>query len=141
MTGKLRCVRAATGALAGLLLLAISLSVAADDAKPQESSGLSVDSLDLLPLAAQIPAMDGYALRIRQITLEPGAVVAHHSHAERPIAVYVISGVFTEVPDQGPEIVRGPGSQWVEHAEMRHWGANRGEVPTVLVAVDLVPEE
>jgi quercetin dioxygenase-like cupin family protein len=87
-------------------------------------------------------------LRIRQITLEPGAVVAHHSHAERPIAVYVISGEFTEVPDDGPDIVHGPGTQWVgpgtqwvEHAGMRHWGANRGDVPTVLVAVDIVPEE
>ena len=85
--------------------------------------------------------MEGYALRIRQITMEPGAVVAHHSHAQRPIAIYVISGEFTEVPDDGPEIIRGPGSQWVENATMRHWGANRGQVPTILVAVDLVPEE
>ena len=141
MSGKLHCMRAALGALAGLLLLAISQAVAAEEAKPQESSGLSVDASDLLPLAAQVPAMEGYALRIRRITLAPGVVVAHHIHAERPIAVYVISGAFTEVPDDGPEVVRGPGSQWVEGAEMRHRGANRGEVPTVLVAVDIVPQE
>jgi quercetin dioxygenase-like cupin family protein len=85
--------------------------------------------------------MAGYASRIRQITMEPGAVVAHHTHAERPIAVYVISGEFTEVPDEGPAITRGPGTQWVEGAEMMHWGANRGQVPTVLIAVDIVPEE
>ena len=141
MSEKLRWIRAASGVLAGFLLLALPQAVAAEEAKPEESSGLSVDSLDLLPLAAQIPEMAGYALRIRQITLEPGAVVAHHSHADRPIAIYVISGEFTEVPDDSPAIIRGPGTQWVEDASMRHWGANRGDVPTVLVAVDIVPEE
>ncbi len=141
MSGKFGCVRAASAVLAGLLLLSISQAAVAEEATPQESSGLSVEATDLLPLAAQIPAMAGYALRIRRITLEPGAVVAHHSHAERPIAVYVISGEFTEAPDDGPEVVRRPGSQWVEGAEMRHWGTNRGAVPTVLVAVDVVPEE
>ena len=127
--------------LIALVLLAISQAVAAQEAPPQETKGLTVDSKDLLGLAPQIPEMAGYALRIRQITMEPGAVVAHHTHAERPIAVYVISGEFTEVPDDGPAITRGPGSQWVEGAEMMHWGANRGEVPTVLIAVDVVPEE
>jgi len=133
--------RAGVAALIGLLLLAISPSVSAQQAKPQESKGLTVDSMDLLGLAAQIPKMEGYALRIRQITMEPGAIVAHHSHAQRPIAVYVISGEFTEVPDDGPEITRGPGTHWVEGAEMMHSGANRGQVPTVLVAVDIIPEE
>ena len=141
MSDKLRCMRAASGALAGFLLLALLQDVAAEEAKPQESSGLSVDSMDLLRLGEQIPAMEGYALRIRQITMDPGAVVAHHSHADRPIAIYVISGEFTEVPDDSPAIIRGPGTQWVEDASMRHWGANRGDVPTVLVAVDIVPEE
>jgi quercetin dioxygenase-like cupin family protein len=141
MGGTIGYIQKGIPALIGLVLLAIPQTVAAEEAKPQETSGLRVDAKDLLALAAQIPAMAGYALRIRQITLEPGAVVAHHSHAERPIAVYVISGEFTEVPDEGPAITRGPGSQWVEGAEMRHWGANRGEVPTVLVAVDIVPQE
>jgi len=121
-----------------LVLLAVPQVGSAEEAKPQESA---VDAKDLLGLGEQISAMDGYALRIRQITLAPGAVVADHSHAERPIAAYVVSGEYTEVPDDGPEIVHGPGTQWVEHAGMRHWGTNRGEVPTVLVAVDIVPEE
>lgn len=141
MGAKLRYIRVAAPLLIGLVLLAISQAVTAQEAPPQESKGLTVDSKDLLGLAPQIPEMAGYALRIRQITMEPGAVVAHHSHAERPIAIYVISGAYTEVPDDGPAITHGPGTQWVEHAGMRHWGGNRGEVPTVLVAVDIVPEE
>ena len=108
--GRFRNIRVAATFLIALVLLAISQAVAAQEAPPQETKRLTVDSKDLLGLAPQIPEMAGYALRIRQITMEPGAVVAHHTHAERPIAVYVISGEFTEVPDDGPAITRGPGS-------------------------------
>ena len=73
--------------------------------------------------------------------MEPGAVIAHRSHGNRPIAVYVVSGGFTEVRDGASEITRHPGEQWVEGADIAHWGANRGQVPTVLIAVDIVPEE
>ena len=141
MSGKMRCVRKGAFALIGVLLLAISQTVAAQEAKPQETKGLSVDSTDVLGLASQIPELKGYALRIRQITLEPGAVIAHHNHANRPIAVYVVSGEFTEVRDNTPEITRSPGEPWVEGGDVSHWGANRGQIPTVMIAVDVVPEE
>ena len=141
MSGKMRYVRKGAFALIGVLLLAISQTVAAQEAKPQETKGATVNSTDLLGLGAQLPEIAGYALRIRKITLEPGAVIAHHSHAKRPIVIYVISGAYTEVPDEGPEITHGPGTQWVEGAEMKHWGGNRGQEPTVLIAVDIVPEE
>lgn len=59
MSGKFGCVRAASAVLAGLLLLSISQAAVAEEATPQESSGLSVEATDLLPLAAQIPAMAG----------------------------------------------------------------------------------
>ncbi len=127
--------------IAGLVLLASVQITSAQDAPPQESSGITIDSMDILPLAEQIPAMEGYVLRVRQITLEPGAIVAHHSHEQRPIAVYLISGSFTEVPDAGEQIAHGAGTYWFEDASMRHWGGNMGDVPTVLIAVDLVPEE
>ena len=58
-----------------------------------------------------------------------------------PIAVYVVSGEFTEVRDDTPEITRRPGDQWTEGADVAHWGANRGQVPNVMIAVDVVPEE
>ncbi len=140
MSGKLRSVQNGALALMGLLLLAISQTVAAQEAKPQETKGVSVDSTDILGLASQIPELKGFALRIRKITMEPGAVIGHHSHANRPVAAYVVSGVFTEVVDDSPEITLGPGEQWVVCA-VAHWEAKRGQVPTVLIAVDVVPEE
>ena len=141
MSGKSGFVQNGALALMGVLLLAISQTAAAQDAKPQETKGLSVDSKDVLGIAPQIPELKGYVLRIRKITMEPGAVIAHHTHANRPTVVYVVSGEFTEVRDDAPEIIRGPGEQWVEGAGVAHWGANRGQVPTVLIAVDIVPEE
>ena len=141
MSHKPQCMRTSAAALISLLLLSACQAVVGEEATPRESKGLTVDSMDVLGLGPQIPEMKGYALRIRQITMEPGAVVAYHSHANRPIAVYVVSGEFTEVPNDAAEITRGPGTQWVEGAEMMHWGANRGQVPTVLIAVDIVPED
>jgi quercetin dioxygenase-like cupin family protein len=141
MSGKFGFIRNGALALMGLLLLAIAQTAAAQEATPQETKGVSVDSIDLLALAPQVPELKGYALRIRKIILEPGAVIAHHNHANRPIAVYVVSGEFTEVRDDTPEITRRPGDQWTEGADVAHWGANRGQVPNVLIAVDVVPEE
>ncbi len=140
MNGKLRSVQSGALALMGVLLLAISQTAAAQEAKPQETKGVSVDSTDVLGAAPQIPELKGYALRMRKITMEPGAVIAHHSHANRPLAAYVVSGEITEVRDDVPEITRGPGEQWVEGADVAHWGANRGQVPTVVITVDIVPE-
>ncbi len=141
MNGKLRSVQNGALALMGVLLLAISQTAAAQEAKPQETKGLSVDSKDVLGIAPQIPELKGYVLRIRKITMEPGGVIAHHTHANRPTVAYVVSGEFTEVRDDAPEIIHGPGEQWVEGADVAHWGANRGQVPTVVIAVDIVPEE
>ena len=38
--------------------------------------------------------IDGRTFRMRRLTLEPGATVPWHSHAERPAIIYIISGVF-----------------------------------------------
>ncbi len=141
MSWKLRFVQKGALALMGVLLLAISQTAAAQEAKPQETKGVSVDSTDVLGAAPQIPELKGYALRMRKITMEPGAVIAHHSHANRPVTAYVVSGEITEVRDDVPEITRGPGEQWVEGADVAHWVTNRGQVPTVLIVVDIVPEE
>ncbi len=126
MSGKTRYFQKGAFALIGVLLLAISQTVAAQEAKPQETKGVSIDSTDVVGLAPQIPELKGYVLRIRQITLEPGAVLAHHSHANRPTVAYVVSGEFTEVRDDAPEIIRVPGEQWVEGADVRTGGRTVG---------------
>ncbi len=62
MNCKLRFVQNGALALMGVLILAISQTAAAQEAKPQETKGLSVDSKDVLGIAPQIPELEGYAL-------------------------------------------------------------------------------
>jgi quercetin dioxygenase-like cupin family protein len=121
-----------------LLALAIAPPVTAQDTKPQKTKGVSVGSKSTLLLGAQIPALKGYALRLRTIVLEPGAVVGHHSHVKRPVVAYLLSGEYTEHRDGLPEIVHKPGEQWVEGADVAHWSENRGAEPTILINVDVL---
>ena len=137
MTGELRRIRHGALVTIGLLALAIAPSVAAQDAKPRETRGVSVGSQSTLLLEAQIPALKGYALRLRTIVLEPGAVVGYHSHGKRPVVAYLLSGEYTEHRDGLPKIVHKPGEQWVEGADVAHWSDNRGAEPAVLINVDV----
>jgi quercetin dioxygenase-like cupin family protein len=139
MTSTLRRIRYATLVTTSLLALAIAPSVTAQDTKPQKTRGVSVGSQSTLLLEAQIPALKGYALRLRTIVLEPGAVVGHHSHAKRPVVAYLLSGEYTEHRDGLAEIVHKPGEQWVEGADVAHWSENRGAEITVLINVDVLP--
>ncbi len=84
MSWKLRSVQNGALALIGVMLLAISQTAAAQEAKPQEAKGVSVDSKDMLGLAQHFSELKGFALRIRKVTIEPGGVVPYHSHANRP---------------------------------------------------------
>ena len=139
MTGALRRIRHVTLVTTSLLVLAIAPSVMAQDAKPQKTTGVTVGSKSTLLLEAQIPALKGYALRLRTIVLEPGAVVGHHSHANRPVVAYLLSGEYTGHRDGMAEIVHKPGEQWVEGADVDHWSENRGAEPAVLINVDVLP--
>ena len=121
----------------GLLALAIAPSVTAQDAKPQNTKGVSLASSNTLLLEAQIPALKGYAMQLRTIVLEPGAVVGYHSHARRPVVAYLVSGEYIEHRDGLAEIVHKPGEQWVEDAAVAHWSENRGAETAVLINVEV----
>ena len=139
MTWVLRCTRFGALATIGLLALAMAPSAMAGDAKPQVTKGVSIASTSMLPLKAQMPGLKGYALRLRVIVLKPGATVGHHSHANRPVVAYLLSGEYTEHRDGVAEIVHKPGEQWVEGAGVAHWSENRGAETTLLINVDILP--
>ncbi len=120
-----------------LLALAMAPSVTAQDAKPQNTKGVSLASSNTLLLETQIPALKGYAMQLRTILLEPGAVVGYHSHARRPVVAYLVSGEYIEHRDGLAEIVDKPGEQWVEGAEVAHWSENRGAETAVLINVEV----
>jgi len=123
----------------GLAIATAGGAPMAQDAKPTSTHGVSVGTQSSLALGPQMPDMAGYALRLRTIVLQPGAVVGHHSHAKRPVVAYLISGEYTEHRDDQGEIVHHPGDQWVEGKEVAHWSENRGAEPAVLINVDILP--
>jgi quercetin dioxygenase-like cupin family protein len=123
----------------GLLALNISPSASGQDAKPQETRGISLKMSSTLPLGAQITALKGYGLQIRTIVLQPGAMAGYHSHANRPVVAYLVSGDYTEHRDGQGVIVHKPGEQWVEGADLAHWSENRGTETTYLINVEVFP--
>jgi len=107
---------------------------------PTENKGIKGVPLYLQALQQQIPAMAGYVLRSRHITLAPGGSVAKHSHAERPGFLYVLEGELTEYIGDTIRIVR-PGDSWTEAVDTVHGVKNNTDKPAVAVVIDIVKEE
>lgn len=80
-------------------------------------------------------------LRTRLLTIEPDAVVATHSHADRPSIVYVMSGeilehsAYCDVP-----IAYKAGDHAAEAGEgATHWWENVSGEPVIILSSDVVP--
>ncbi|MEM9321142.1 MAG: cupin domain-containing protein [Pseudomonadota bacterium] len=80
-------------------------------------------------------------MRLRHFTIEPGGRVPVHSHGDRPSILYFVSGEATEHNAYCAEpIVHKPGESAAEFGPgIVHWWSNEGDVPVVLISVDIVP--
>ena len=137
MIRTLRLIQLGTLVTTSLLALATALSATAQDTKPQITKGISLSAKNTLLLGAQIPELKGYAMQLRTIVLEPGAVAGYHNHAKRPVVAYLVSGEYTDHRDGLPEIVHKPGEQWVEGADVAHWSENSGAETAILINVEV----
>ncbi len=109
-----------------------------DEQSIPESRGVTVELLGTVELADEIEGMAGRQLRMRKVTMEPGAVFGPiHDHVGRPGTVYVLQGTITDHRD-GVETDYGPGLGWPEDRNTIHWLENRGTVPAVEISVDIV---
>ncbi|MDQ6716062.1 MAG: cupin domain-containing protein [Actinomycetota bacterium] len=112
--------------------------MSSDQTTPAQPNGVAVEVLATVDLAAEIDGMDGYQLRMRMVTIEPGGVFGPvHDHQGRPGMVYVLEGVITDHRD-GVATEYGPGLGGPEDRNTTHWLENRGTVPAVEVSVDVV---
>jgi len=103
-----------------------------------ETKGITVKLLAALDLGPEIEGMAGRQLRMRLVTMEPGAVYGPvHDHKDRPGMVYVLQGTITDHRD-GVSREYGPGLGWPEDKDTLHWLENRGTTPAVEVSVDIV---
>jgi quercetin dioxygenase-like cupin family protein len=137
VAGTFKQLRSGMLAIAGLLVLLIAPVVTAEDTKPRKTIGISLKTSSTLPLGTQIPELKGYALQIRTVVLKPGAVAGHHSHVNRPVVAYLVSGDYTEHRDGQGIIAHKPGEQWIEGADVSHWSENRGVETTYLINVEV----
>jgi quercetin dioxygenase-like cupin family protein len=80
--------------------------------------------------------------RMRTLTVEPGAVVPWHSHADRPAIMYVLKGELTEYASNcDVPVTYKPGDYVAETVDLSHWWQNLGDETVMLVSADLLKEE
>jgi quercetin dioxygenase-like cupin family protein len=107
---------------------------------PAEHEGVSVVSLGQLEdssLKIQI-GLEGYEMKLREVTVAPGGAIKEHSHATRPGLVQTVSGSWVEVrngkevsyPDTKKEAL-------IEDENTVHWLYNDGNVPAVAIVCGL----
>ena len=103
-----------------------------------ETRGVTIELLATVDLGPEIEGMHGRELRMRMVTMEPGAVYGPlHDHVDRPGTVYILQGTITDHRD-GVSTEYGPGVGWPEDRETLHWLENRGTESAVEISVDIV---
>jgi quercetin dioxygenase-like cupin family protein len=91
-------------------------------------------------LAKEPAAIKGRQFRLRQLDMQPGAVVPWHSHNERPAMIYIVSGEVVEYASNcAVPITHKAGDVAPEKSGTSHWWKNLTNTPAVLISVDLFP--
>ena len=92
----------------------------------------------VVPLAKEIPGLDGRRLRLRRLVVQPGGIVPWHSHGDRPAIIATISGVLTEYRSTcAVGIDHVAGDVVAESNGVAHWWKNNGKVPAVVLSADI----
>lgn len=121
--------------IAGLGIASLS---DAQQAVPTENKGIKTDVLIQYELGKQ--GLNDYqdrSLRVRRTIIDPGGVIAVHSHRFRPAMIYVISGAITEHRKDGTAKEAKAGDAIAETADVNHWVENLSDQPAVILTVDL----
>jgi quercetin dioxygenase-like cupin family protein len=124
--------------IAGLLILITGIGIGtaiSQQRPPTENRGLEAKPLGVIDLAPEMPA---HQLRQRSVLVEPGGVIALHSHGDRPAFVYVLEGTLTELKEDGFKQEYKSGEVLVESRDVTHWAENRGTSKVVFIVTDLM---
>ncbi|MFV8816512.1 cupin domain-containing protein [Haliea sp. E17] len=110
---------------------------------PVKSQGIAAaEVMGSMPLDADFPALEGYVMRARRITVLPGGVVGVHQHAGRPGVLYMLEGEMSEIrSDQAQPNNWSAGEMTFESHGTIHWWRNDGETSSVAFVVDIVPAD
>ena len=129
--------RVAIAAVSGMALaFAVGVAVG-QNAPPTENKGIKVGAPTFLDLTNEMDSVAGRQLRLRVVTLEPGGVVAMHSHKGRPSVAYALQGTVTEHLENGDVREHYEGEAWTEDRNTTHWAENKGDKAAMVIAVDV----
>jgi quercetin dioxygenase-like cupin family protein len=79
---------------------------------------------------------------LRQLVVQPGGVVAWHSHEERPAIIYIVSGSIVEYASTcAVPIVHNAGDVARETHTTKHWWTNTSNKPAVLLSADILHDK
>jgi quercetin dioxygenase-like cupin family protein len=125
------------GAVAAGMAMAFAVGVAVGQNAPTENKGVSVSPPTYVDLSNEVDSVAGRQLRLRVVTIEPGGVVAMHSHKGRPAVAIAQGGTLTEHLDNGDTHDHPQGEAWTEANGISHWAENKGSAPIKVVACDI----
>jgi quercetin dioxygenase-like cupin family protein len=110
---------------------------------PTETHGIeSSEILGSIGLGEDFEALQGRSLRVRRVTVTPGAVVGVHQHTKRPGVLYVLEGELVEVRNDAHDpVTRKKGDTSFEKGGVIHWWRNDSEKTAVALVVDIVPDD
>lgn len=110
---------------------------------PTETHGIeSSEILGSIGLGEDFEALNGRSLRVRRVTVAPGAVVGVHQHTTRPGVLYMLEGELIEVRNDadGP-VTRRQGDTSFEKGGVIHWWRNDSGRTAIALVVDIVPDD
>jgi quercetin dioxygenase-like cupin family protein len=126
----------ALAAISGMAV-AFGVGVAVGQNAPTENKGVSVSAPTFVDLTNEVDSVSGRQLRMRTVTIEPGGVVAMHSHKGRPAVAIAQGGTLTEHLENGDVHDHPQGEAWSESNGISHWAENKGGGPVKVVACDV----
>ena len=95
-----------------------------------------------IDLKDEAPNLKDHKFRLRRLVVQPGGVVAWHSHAERPAIIYIVSGSITEYASTcAVPIMHKAGDVARETHTTSHWWKNTSKKPTVLLSTDILHDK
>jgi quercetin dioxygenase-like cupin family protein len=105
---------------------------------PGPTETLGEQTVTLLGYVLLGQGIDNRVLRLRRITVFPGAQIGWHEHGDRSLLLFVESGTYTEYrSDCRVPIRHEVGSTIQEAIGTKHWWRNEGQVPVVLLVSDI----
>ena len=108
---------------------------------PTEPKGVTDEVLSAIDLTPKGPGFEGYMLRLRKLTIEPGGIVPWHTHDQRAANIMIAEGSISEYSSTcSVPIEHVAGDTVAEYgADLAHWWKNNSDKPVVIIAGDLLP--